>query len=200
MLFSDINPFIVDVSSDEVRSSVLNFTVDNCDRAPPAGSLPSAAAVGTESSDNATDVTGLRKRRDLGTSDVGEDNKMQMSLNLPRKEPVYVNGSTIDVYKMLYHTINITEPVEPMIVVVYPMANESLTVYVRIGYLPSPDNYSWAMNVSGSVNSSFERDNNTIFIPAEDMTNITMGNETVNIGVQRTGKFVCIHFVIHYGS
>ena len=112
---------------------------------------------------------------------------MQMSLNLPKQEPLYVNGSTIDVYKMLYHTINITEPVEPMMVVVYPMANESLTVYVRLGYLPSPDNYSWILNVSGSGLSDFESDNKTIFIPAEDMTNITMGNETVNIGVQRTG-------------
>ncbi len=181
MLFSDINPFIVDASSDDVKSSVLNFTVNNCN------TLPSAEEGERESSSNQTDFPGIRKKRDLGTSNRGEENRMQMSLNLPKQEPLYVNGSTIDVYKMLYHTINITEPVEPMMVVVYPMANESLTVYVRLGYLPSPDNYSWILNVSGSGLSDFESDNKTIFIPAEDMTNITMGNETVNIGVQRTG-------------
>ncbi len=176
MLFTYINPFISDVSSEEVRSSVLNFTMGNCHQ-------QSSSVV------NDSDVSGNnRKKRSVGDPSSPTDGMMEMSVRLPQKQPEYVNGTTIDMYKMLYHTVNISEPVEPILVAVYPMLNESLTVYVRLGHLPSPDNYNWTLNVSGNSESQLDCFNCSIFIPAVDMTNITETNATVNVGIQRTSR------------
>ncbi len=186
ILFTNINPFIYDVSSEEVKSSVLNFTMDNCQQPPP--SVTSSAA------NNSVDQSTARSRLKRSAKDPSSptEGMMEISLNLPQKQPEYVNGTTRDMYKMLYHTVNISEPVEPILVSVSPMVNESLTVYVSLGYLPSPDSYNWTLNVSGISESELDCVNCTIVISAKYMANTTATNAAVNVGIQRTSKCFCV--------
>ncbi len=181
-MFSDINPFIADISSDKVQSSIVNFTMANCRE-----SLPTEADT-PGNPDNGT--SSHRRKRAVETLPEHSDEVMAISLNLPGKEASYVNGSTIDIYKMLYHTVNMTEPVESMVIAVYPLANESLTVYVRLGNPPTPDNYNWTMNVSGSPGVGTGDARYSLLIPAEDMRNVSLANDTVNIGIRRTGDMI----------
>ncbi len=191
MLFTEINPFISDISSDDVTSSVVNFTITNCDQ------VSSDDKNGSDAS-----MHDRRRRRDLRASLVDTADMVEVSLNFPDVAPQYVNESTRDVYRMLYHTVNITEPIKPLLVTVHPVANESLTVYVDIGREPSPDNHTWVMNVTGDSDISLENSNCSLFISAEDLSNITQENATVNIGVQRKGNFssifTCRLFTISY--
>ncbi len=181
MLFTTINPFISHVSADSVMSSVLNYTMDNCGKI-------SREANGMVFNSNETGVDNIRKKRSLDAAKESGDD-IEISLNIAGIEPMRVNDSTRDIYRMLYHRINITEPIEPMLVAVYPLPGEFLTVYVQIGDPPSPEDYLWTLNVSGSNESDYNSSNNTIFIPAEELRNTTLENAIINIGVRRQGIF-----------
>ncbi len=137
-----------------------------------------------------SNVPGRRQKRDLRAWPVEAADMFEVSLNLPEVAPQYVNESTRDIYRMLYHTVNITEPVQPLLVTVRPVENESLTVYVDIGREPSPDNHAWTMNVAGDFDMELESSNCSIFISVEDLSNITLENATINIGVRRKGNLL----------
>ncbi len=182
MLFTTINPFISDASSDKVVSSVVNFTLDNCDQV-------LRVRNGTIFNWNETNVHYTHPTR---SAVVFEDDAIDISLRIDEIEPTRVNESTRDIYKMLYHNINITEPLEPLIVAVYPLAQEFLTVYVHFGEPPSLENYTRSQNVSGAMATGYESSENIIFISVEEMSNISLDNEnaTVNIGIRRQGNVV----------
>ncbi len=177
MLFTTINPFISDASSDKVVSSVVNFTMDNCDKV-------SREPNGTMFSWNETNFRHIRRKRSIVSP---EDNAIEISLYMAGIEPTRMNESTRDIYKMLYHSVNITDALDPLIVAVYPLPDEFLTVYIHFGEPPSPENYTRSQNVSGTLESSYESSNNTLFISVEEMRNITLENATVNIGIRRQG-------------
>ncbi len=179
VLFTTINPFISDVSADAVMSSVVNFTVDNCDKM-------SRKPNGTIFNSNETGAHSSRQKSSFDSPKEAED-VIEISLHTTGIEPLRVNESTRDIYKMLYHSINITEPIEPLIIAVYPLPEEFLTVYVHIGDPPSPQNYSWILNLSGTEEPDYESSNNRIFIQAEKLRNITVENAIINIGVRRQG-------------
>ncbi len=181
MLFSTINPFISDVSADAVMSSVVNFTMDNCDK---IFREPNETILNS----NETELENIRQKRSRYGPERAED-AIEISLHIAGIEPMRVNESTRDIYKMLYHRINITEPIEPMLLAVYPLPGEFLTLYVHIGDPPSLENYIWTLNVSGANESNYESSNNTIFIPAKELRNTTLEKATINIGVRRQGIF-----------
>ncbi len=184
MLFTTINPFISDASSDNVVSSVVNFTLDNCDKV-------SRKPNGTAFNWNDTNVHNTRPKRSVV---IPEDDAIEITLRIDGIEPTSVNESTRDVYKMLYHSINITEPLEPLIIAVYPLAEEFLTVYIHFGEASSLENYTRSQNVSGALQTGYEGSDNTFFISVEEMSNITLENEnaTVNIGIRRQGIVVSL--------
>ncbi len=175
VLFTTINPFISDVSADAVMSSVVNFTMDNCDK---MSRKPNGTnETGDQNSQQKSSFDGPKEAEDV----------IEISLHTTGIEPMRVNESTRDIYKMLYHRINITEPIEPLIIAVYPLPEEFLTVYVNIGDPPSLDNYTWTLNVSGTEVPDYESSNNRIFIEAGKLRNITVGKSTINIGIRRQG-------------
>ncbi len=136
---------------------------------------------------NQTAVLDYRQKRALNAWRLKAKDLFEISLNLPRMEPRHVNDTAQDSYNMLYHIISITEPIRPLLVTVYPMVNESLTVYVQVGVYPSPNNYTWILNVSGRPDDDDENSNHTIFISAADISSMILENATIIVGVQRTG-------------
>lgn len=76
------------------------------------------------------------------------DVALEVSLAVVDSEPLQeVNATTNDVHHMLYHSMNVSEPVKPVLVSVYPQDNQSLQVLVQLDEKPTPDSYYLSFQV-----------------------------------------------------
>ena len=101
MMFSNINPYMWDNSSDEVTSPVAEVKLGECKSA---------------------------KRRVKRSIDINNDlglrsHKTEIELKLDKRQPSYVNASRPDKYGMVYHLLNVTGPPAPILLSVYPLGN-----------------------------------------------------------------------------
>ena len=97
MVFSKINPYMWDTSSDDVTSPVAEFKLVKC------------TSMG-------------RVKRSVGDKPpLGDD--IEIELSLETREPSYVNASQPDIYGLVYQELNVTDPPKPIQLSVFPLGN-----------------------------------------------------------------------------
>lgn len=65
-----------------------------------------------------------------------------MTILNSESEPAFdINTTTTDIHLMLYHSLNVSQPVASILVSVYPQENETLDVYVQIDTNPTLDDF-----------------------------------------------------------
>ena len=97
MIFSKINPYMWDDSSDDVTSPVAEFKLVEC---------PHTAA--------------RRQKRQINTKQpLGDDIELELTLEI--REPSYANASEPDAFGLVYQEMNVTDPPKPIQLSVFPL-------------------------------------------------------------------------------
>ena len=76
------------------------------------------------------------------------DSSFEVTLAVDYQSPVLVNET--DEGRLLFHTTNLTQPYQTVVIAVYPVVNESLNVYIKFGMNPSTDDVDYFIQVSKS--------------------------------------------------
>ena len=171
MMFSDINPFIYGEQGEVtgVKSTVVNFTLSNCD--PNSTAKPRVRRAATE------------------------DDSFKIGLKVKPQEAYYINSTLERPEILALHILNAsdTSP-NPATVTIYPAHwNESLDVYIRVGDNPTMEEYDNHFVVPDPDKNISETEVSlnkmTIYIPAANLTNDTTGyTNSLHVGIQSTSE------------
>ena len=189
-VFSDINPFIYGEDENPmVNSSVVIFGLSSC------SSKIQAKGNSTIPTDDIV--------KDIPDGPLAPAVPFEIAL-----VPKGVHNATCqkikptDVYKMVYHVFNVSEPAKPLQINIYPRGQEILDVFINVFKLPTPTRHIWNFTfpkekpqevgpVSGSETTSKDAANAatakkdeelyTIILQPEELEavlNVTFSNET----------------------
>ena len=174
MMFSDLNMYMWDSTADNVNSPTADLNMQHC-----------------KEQDDETARRRKRRATEEEPSAVTLEDELTIELPLKDLEVIQVNTTTSDRYGMLYHRFNISEDedeLRPVSVSVYPLDNDTLILYARLGGPPSPTDHQWNMIVSRNISQTEENIMPpTLYIPTSNLTN---NNGSIWVGVGLKGEHI----------
>ncbi len=183
-MMSTIQPYIYgEQDGYKIDSSIASMIMHNCTEVAPPEGPPSKR----------------RKRRSVATLQGAPlTPKVPFVLSLkPKDIPTaeWVNATPVDVNKMIFHTVNLSTPLLPVQINIYPKTEQILSVYISTPDMPSLSNFTWNYTLPRNISQvdQLSEADFTIFLQTDalemalNQSTIT-ANTSLFIGVRHYGK------------